>query len=105
MSDNTIKYGDVTITTHAPTLRLRDTSRKVAQKLADADVAAQTRSEFATVVTYTKSVTGFAWEVVSPQASKPELLAALDTWLDTVPTDLADEWIDGIFPTKPTPQK
>lgn len=105
MVDTIIKHGDVTITAHAPTLRLRETSRKVAQKVADADVTAQTRSEFATVVAYTKAVVGFDWTPPSPNADKRELIAALDEWLDLVPPDLADAWLDGIFPTLPTPQK
>lgn len=105
MPDTIIKHGAVTIIAHAPTLRLRDTSRKVATKLLDADVASQTRGEFATVITYTKSVEGFDWQPPSPNADKRELIAALDEWLDLVPTDLADAWLDGLFPTTPTPQK
>lgn len=105
MPDNIIKHGDVTITAYAPTLRLRDTSRKVATKLVEADVSIQTRSEFATVVTYTKSVVGFEWTPPSPNADKRELIAALDEWLDVVPPDLADAWLDGLFPTKPAPPK
>jgi hypothetical protein len=105
MPDTIIKHGDVTIIVHAPTLRLRDTSRKVAAKLAEADVSVQTRGEFATVITYTKSVEGFDWQPPSPNADKRELIAALDEWLDLVPTDLADAWLDGLFPTTPTPQK
>lgn len=105
MADTIIKHGDVTITAHAPTLRLRDTSRKVAAKLAEADVSIQTRSEFATVVTYTIAVEGFDWKPPSPNADKRELIAALDEWLDFVPPDLADAWLDGLFPTKPVPQK
>lgn len=105
MTDTIIKHGAVTITAHAPTLRLRDTSRKVATKLVEADVSVQTRSEFATVVTYTKTVEGFEWTPPSPNADKRELIAALDEWLDLVPPDLADAWLDGLFPTTPTPQK
>lgn len=105
MTDTIIKHGDVTITAHAPSLRLRDTSRKVAAKLADADVSIQTRGEFATIVAYTKSVQGLDWQPPSAHADKRELVAALEEWLDgAVPLDVADAWIEGIFPTKPAPQ-
>lgn len=105
MNDNVIKYGEVTIVTHAPTMRMRELSRKVAQKLAAADVTPQTRGEFATIVAYTKSTEGVDWVVPSPHADKRELLAALEEWLDSaVPLDVADAWIEGIFPTRPAPQ-
>ena len=77
-----IKYGSVTIITHAPTMRMRELSRKVAQKLAAADVTPQTRGEFATIVAYTKSVEGVEWTPPSPNADKRELLAALEEWLE-----------------------
>lgn len=103
--DNTIHHGTVTITVSAPTLRMRELARKVAAKLVDTDVTPQTRNEFASIVAYTKSVTGLDWKPPHPQADKRELEAALEEYLDAVPLDLADAWIEGIFPTKPAPQK
>lgn len=103
MSQNVTVIGNVTITTYAPTLRLRDDARKVITKLQGVDVDQRSRSDFSILVAYTAKVEGLEWEPPTAKASPKELAEAMQYWLDFIDPKLSDEWISAVFPTEPNP--
>lgn len=103
-TDNVIKIGKtIEITTHPTTMRRRDLSRKVMERLRSAPVERQTLTDFAIIVAYTKAVKGLDWTPPAPDAELVDLQAALDHWLDYIDPVVTDAWVNGTFPTKPTP--